>query len=99
MDLTQNEFYSIITYMNLDIKTRLDNAFFTIIRLPMDPQKVNDLKKLWKNCSQIWTDMNKEEIECRRLSKSTIHYKELEKELLDGLEMLEQYLTFATLLS
>lgn len=85
--------------MDLDIKTRIDDAFFQIIRLPLDPQKVNDLKKFWKNCSRIWADMSKEEVECRRLNRSTIHYKELEAELKTALELLEQYLTFATLLS
>lgn len=85
--------------MNLDTKNRLDNAFFQIIKLPLDPEKVNDLKKIWKNCSQIWTEMSKEEIECRRLNKSTIRFKELEANLEEGLQLLEQYLTFATLLS
>ena len=83
----------------MDIKHRLDEAFFQIIRLPMDQEKINDLKKIWKNCSIIWQDMSKEDVVCRRLGKKTVKYIELETALKDGLHLLESYLTFATLIS
>jgi len=85
--------------MDLDIKRRLDDTFFNIVRLPMDVEKVRDLKKIWKNCSETWADMSREDINCRRLGKKTPHYLDLEKQVLEGLELLEQYLTFASLLS
>ena len=85
--------------MDLDVKRRLDDTFFNIVRLPMDVEKVRDLKKIWKNCSETWADMSREDINCRRLGKKTPHYLDLEKQVLEGLELLEQYLTFASLLS
>ena len=85
--------------MDLDIKHRLDETFFQIIKLPLDGQKAMDLKKIWKNCSEIWKEMSQEDVTCRRVGKKTPHYLELEARLLDGLDLLEQYLTFATLLS
>jgi hypothetical protein len=85
--------------MNLDTKHRLDETFFQIIRLPLDAEKANDLKKIWKNCSEVWADMSREDVTCRRLNKKTPRYLDLEAQLEDGLLMLEQYLTFATLLS
>ena len=85
--------------MDLDIKKRLDDTFFQIIRLPMDAEKINDLKKIWKNCRNLWVEMSKEDVNCRRTSRKTPHYLDLETELKNGLDLLEQYLTFATLLS
>lgn len=85
--------------MDLDIKQRLDNTFFQIIRLPLDTDKVQDLRKIWKNCSEVWAKMSREDVNCRRLSKKTPRYLDLENELKTGLELLEQYLTFASLLS
>jgi hypothetical protein len=85
--------------MDLNTKKRLDDTFFQIIRLPMDAEKIRDLKKIWKNCSEAWADMSREEVNCRRLGKKTPHYSELETQVFEGLDLLEQYLTFATLLS
>ena len=83
----------------MDIKRRLDETFFQIIRLPMDQDKINDLKKIWKNCSVVWQDMSREDVNCRRVGKKTVKYLELETNLKEGLHLLETYLTFATLLS
>jgi hypothetical protein len=85
--------------MDLDIKQRLDDTFFNIVRLPMDAEKVRDLTKIWKNCCQTWKEMSQEDVTCRRLGRKTPKYLDLEKELKDGLDLLEQYLTFASLLS
>jgi hypothetical protein len=65
----------------------------------MDAEKIRDLKKIWKNCSELWIEMSREDINCRRLNRKTVEYQELEQQLISGLELLEQYLTFATLLS
>ena len=85
--------------MDLDIKRRLDETFFQIIRLPMEQDKINDLKKIWKNCSAVWQDMSREDVNCRRAGKKTVKYLELETNLKEGLHLLETYLTFAALLS
>ena len=85
--------------MDMDIKRRLDETFFQIIRLPMDQDKINDLKKIWKNCSAVWQDMSREDVNCRRAGKKTVKYLELETKLKEGLHLLETYLTFAALLS
>jgi hypothetical protein len=85
--------------MDLDIKQRLDDTFFNIMRLPLDAEKVRDLRKIWKNCSETWKEMSQEDVACRRLGRKTPRYLDLETELKDGLTLLEQYLTFASLLS
>ena len=43
--------------------------------------------------------MSQEDVACRRLGRKTPQYLDLETELKDGLTLLEQYLTFASLLS
>ena len=99
MDLTGIQKSCIITYMDMTIKQRLDDTFFNIIRLPLGHDKVQDLKKIWKNCSHTWAEMNAEYVQCRRIGRKTARYQDLEQELQEGLDLLETYLTFASLLS
>jgi hypothetical protein len=83
--------------MNPDIKYRLDQAYFTIVKLPGD--QFTDLKRIWKNCYTIQREISKEEVNCRRLGKNTVQYTELEAKLLETLDTLEKYITLATLLN
>lgn len=83
--------------MNPDIKHRLDQAYFTMVKLP--GHQFTDLKKIWKNCHNIQREISKEEINCRKLGKNTVQYKELDDKLLQTLETLEQYIVLATLLN
>ena len=58
----------------------------------------HDLSKLWKNCMNIYTEMDKEMVNCRRHSKITAHYTELETRLLRAIEQVDQMITFSKLL-
>lgn len=46
----------------------------------------------------IYTEMDKEMVNCRRHSKITAHYTELETRLLRAIEQVEQMITFSKLL-
>ena len=83
--------------MDPDIKHRLDQAYFTMVKLP--GYQFTDLKKIWKNCHDIQREISKEEINCRKLGKNTVQYKELNDKLLETLATLEQYIVLATLLN
>jgi hypothetical protein len=85
--------------MDLTLKQRLDDTFFQILRLPLDADKVRDLKRVWKNCSEIYQEMSRESINCRRTGRDTPRMQDLKARLSDGIDTLEQYLVFATLLS
>lgn len=71
---------------------------FNDVRSTSNMSAKRDLTKLWKNCMNIHTEMDKEMVNCRRLSKITAHYTELETRLLQAFEQLEQMITFSKLL-
>ena len=79
------------------LKQRLDTVFFQIIDIP--PGMREDMRRLWRPARELWNELDKELVECRRINKHTIKYKELEQDLLTRLDIMEQYLTFATLLT
>lgn len=79
------------------LKTRLDMIFFRIIDIP--PAMREDMRRLWRPARALWTELDKETVECRRLHKPTARYQEIEQDLLARIELMEQYLTFATLLT
>jgi hypothetical protein len=79
------------------LKQRLDNVFFQIIQIP--PGMREDMRRLWRPARALWDELDKELVECRRLNKPTIRYREIEQDLHARLDIMEQYLTFATLLT
>jgi hypothetical protein len=81
---------------NNELKQRLDAIFFQIIELRPDMRE--DMRRLWRPARARWDEMDKELVECRRLNKPTIRYKEIKQDLETRLEIMEQYITFATLL-
>jgi hypothetical protein len=85
--------------MKLDstLKQRLDTIFFQIIHIP--PGMREDMRRLWRPARALWTELDKELVECRRLNKSTVRYQDIQKDLQNRLEIMEQYITFATLLT
>lgn len=85
--------------MNSDftLKHRLDTAFFQIIDL--EPGQRKDLQHMWRYARQVWNKLDIEMITCRRTNKLSPLYKDLEADLRTRLETIEQYLTFATLLT
>lgn len=81
---------------DLSPKTQLYVLWYKI--LDVSPAKRADLTKIHRKCESIWTEMDKEFINCRRASKLSPKYQELEQDLQESLNTLEQYLVFATLL-
>jgi hypothetical protein len=79
------------------LKTRLDNIFFHTIQLP--PGMREDMRRLWRPARALWDEMDKELVECRRYNKPTARYQEIEQDLRNRLDIMEQYITFATLLT
>jgi hypothetical protein len=79
------------------LKHRLDTIFFQIIQIP--PNMREDMRRLWRPARALWNELDKELVECRKHNKSTVRYQELEQNLRDRIDLMEQYLTFATLLT
>jgi hypothetical protein len=69
--------------------------------IPMIKNKVarRDLIKMLKNIDTSINAVSRESVECRRLHRETLHYKELCKKADQLITNLEQHLTFAALLS
>ena len=82
---------------NLTLKQRLDAVFFQIVEIP--PGMREDMRRLWRPARAQWDELDKELVECRRLNKLTVRYREIEQDLLARLDLMEQYITFATLLT
>ena len=80
---------------NSDYKYRIDQAFFTIIKMP--PGQREDLRRMWRACRNLWDRLDIELINCKRLNKVTPKYTELELDIQQRLEILEQYITFGLL--
>lgn len=57
-----------------------------------------DLLKMLKNIDTAINAVGRESVECRRLHRETLHYKELVKQAERLIVNLEQHLTFAALL-
>ena len=94
--LTSNDLSSIITVMQIHspmLYNRISDARPIVRRL-------NDanLHKLYANCVGIWARLDTEFVECRRRGRVTQNYTELETQLDQTLVVLEQQLTFGTLL-
>ena len=83
--------------LHKELKYRLDQMYFQIIEL--HPNKRGDLKRMWKHAQQLWGDLDKEMVNCRRLHKATAHYTSLEEALNETLTTLEQYIMWASLLN
>lgn len=79
------------------LKNRIDQLYFKI--LEVSPHQRNDLKRMWTHAREIWAEIDKEMVVCRRLGKETSKKKELNQKLEESLTTLEQYLTWAKLLS
>jgi hypothetical protein len=79
------------------LKHRLDTIFFQIVEI--SPGMREDMRRLWRPARALWDELDKELVECRRLNKHTIKYKEIEQDILARLDIMEQYVTFATLLT
>ena len=74
------------------------NDFFKQVQNTQDMRARSQLFKLWKNCVNIRTEMDKELVNCRRYQRVTPKYTELESSLKESIQNFEQWVTFARLL-
>lgn len=81
--------------LNLTLKHRIDTAFFQII--DMHPVQRRDLQKMWRVTRSKWNELDYELINCRKQNKVTPKYTEIEADILERLELIEQYITFGLL--
>ena len=81
--------------LNVTLTHRIDTAFFQIIGL--DPFIRKDLQKMWRVARSKWNELDIELINCRRQNRCTPKYRELETDLIDRLDLIEQYITFGLL--
>jgi len=94
--LTGNDLSSIITVMQIHspmLYNRISDAR-PIVRRLGDA----NLHKLYANCVQIWARLDGELVECRRRNRLTPKYTEIAQKLDESLVVLEQHLTFGSLL-
>jgi len=56
------------------------------------------LNLMFQNCVAYWAKLDGEFVECRRRNRYTVRYEELARQLDEALVVLEQHLTFGTLL-
>ena len=70
-------------------------------KIPQIRNKVarRDLMKMLKNIDVAINAVSRESVECRRLHKDTLRYKELVQQVKTLIVNLEQHLTFAALLN
>lgn len=61
-------------------------------------QAYTDLRAMMRPIDRTITEMSKEDVVCRQMKKTTLRYRELEKQANDLLTNLEQMVTFAALL-
>jgi hypothetical protein len=54
---------------------------------------------MWRVARGKWNDLDQELINCRRQNRCTPRYQEIAQDLLNRIELMEQYITFATLLT
>lgn len=82
---------------NVTLKHRLDVIFFQIVQL--QPALREDMRRMWRPARDLWNILDRELVECRRLNKHTVKYQEVEQDLINRLDIMEQHITFATLLT
>jgi phosphoglycerate-specific signal transduction histidine kinase len=82
---------------NVTLKHRIDVIFFQIVEL--QPNLREDMRRLWRPARALWDELDKEMIKCRRANKLTSRYREIEQDLTNRLDVMDQHLTFATLLT
>lgn len=80
-----------------DYSKKMSDLFKVVARTD-DMRARSDLFKMYKNCKKIYTDLSKEDVECRRTRRKTVKYLELEQKLNESIQEFEQWITFASLL-
>ena len=81
----------------MDYNARLDELLSIVSKTP-DMRARSELYKLYRNCKNLYTELNREEVECRRLRKTTAKYSEIEQKLNESITNFEHWLSFSALL-
>jgi len=95
-----NPFYRIIATMqeqHLAHSNQLADMLKTCSRIA-DMRARSTLFKIYKNCRTIYTEMDKEMVNCRRTGRVTLKYTELEAKYAESINMFDQWTVMATLM-
>lgn len=65
---------------------------------PAQWEKYNELYRMLWNIRQMYEDLDRESVECRRLGKETVKYLEHYAKLSDGLDFLDQMVMTAIIM-
>ena len=82
----------------MDYDKRIDTAYTQISALKNKVAR-RDLLTMLRATEAAYTKMDKESVECRRLKKETLRYRELLNNFEELLAHLEKHITFASLLN
>ena len=82
----------------MDYGKRIDNAYTQIGSIKSKVAR-RDLLVMLRATEAAYTKMDKESVECRRLKKETVRYRELLQNFEELLAHLEKHITFASLLN
>ena len=81
----------------MDYHKRIDNAYTQIASVKNKVAR-RDLLVMLRATEAAYTKLDKESVECRRLKKETLKYRELLQNFEELLSHLEKHITFAKLL-
>jgi hypothetical protein len=82
----------------MDYHTRIDAAYTQIGSIKNKVAR-KDLLVMLRSTESAYTQLDKESVECRRLRKETVRYRELLQNFEELLAHLEKHITFASLLN
>jgi hypothetical protein len=82
----------------MDYGKRIDNAYTQIGAIKSKVAR-RDLLTMLKSAEAAYTRLDQESVECRRLKKETVRYRELLQNFEEVLAHLEKHITFASLLN
>lgn len=82
----------------MDYSKRIDSAYTQIGAVKSKVAR-KDLLMMLRATEAAYTKLDKESVECRRLRKETLKYRELLKNFEELLAHLEKHITFASLLN
>ena len=95
-----NPFYRIIATMqeqHLCYRNQL-SALFKMCSDTANIQARSSLFRLHKNCRDIYTEMDKEMVNCRRAGRVTLKYTELQAKYIEAITTFEQWTVMAALM-
>ena len=82
----------------MDYNNRIDAAYTQIGSIKNKVAR-RDLLVMLRSTEAAYTKLDKESVECRRLKKETVRYRELLQNFEELLAHLEKHITFASLLN